>query len=93
MTYEEMLNNIGTHITSQINVTWDTETTLNEFIEMQKDGEDDGEEFHIEPELFLNYVRALTSDVVISTLENQGTRALESEMFLLDNAGETLDID
>lgn len=89
MKEQEIIDQLGEHLTGQLNITWDTAQTLGQFIEIRRDGGEDADNIDIED--FIEYVKSNTADVIQQTLESFGQIGLEKELFVLDNNGFNVD--
>lgn len=84
---DAVVSKFGRYVTGQINITWDTEQTAGQFLEIREQGGVDGDPIEFTIEEFIEYVRSNTSDVIHQTLESYGQIGLEKEIFILDTDG------
>ena len=61
MSVDELVEQLGSVVTGQVSVAWDTRQTAEQWVEIQRDG---GDSEDITLELFLEYVRSNTADVL-----------------------------
>jgi hypothetical protein len=87
---EDVVERFGQYVNGQIVITWNTEQTAGQFLEIRSQGGvDDNPEFTIEE--FVEYVRSNTSDVIQNILESFGQAGLEKEIFILTEDGEVVE--
>jgi hypothetical protein len=87
---ENVVERFGQYVNGQIVITWNTEQTAGQFLEIRSQGGvDDNPEFTIEE--FVEYVRSNTSDVIQNILESFGQVGLEKEIFILTEDGEVVE--
>lgn len=88
---DSVVKSFGEFVTGQINITWDTRQTAEQFLEIREQGglEDDPIEFTVEE--FVEYVRSNTSDIIQQTLESFGQIGLEKEIFVLSEDGDSIE--
>jgi hypothetical protein len=66
MTIDELVEQVGSVVTGQVSVAWDTRQTAGQWVEIQRDG---GDSEDITLDLFLEYVRSNTADVLLHDTE------------------------
>ena len=88
---DSVVKSFGEFVTGQINITWNTRQTAEQFLEIREQGGlvDDPIEFSVEE--FLEYVRANTSDIIQQTLESFGQIGLEKDIFVLSEDGSPIE--
>jgi hypothetical protein len=87
---ENVVERFGQYVNGQIVITWNTEQTAGQFLEIRSQGGvDDNPEFSIGE--FVEYVRSNTSDVIQNILESFGQVGLEKEIFILTEDGEVVE--
>jgi hypothetical protein len=86
-----VVEKFGRYVTGQISITWDTEQTAGQFLEIREQGGLDGDPIEFTIEEFIEYVRANTSDVINQTIESFGQIGLEKEIFILNSDGEDVE--
>lgn len=84
---DSVVKSFGEFVTGQINITWNTRQTAEQFLEIREQGGLEGDPVEFSIEEFIEYVRSNTSDVIQQTLESFGQIGLEKEIFILDAEG------
>jgi hypothetical protein len=89
---DSVVKSFGEFVTGQINITWNTRQTAEQFLEIREQGiVDETDKVEFTAEEFIEYVRANTSDVIQMTLESFGQIGLEKEIFVLSEDGDTME--
>jgi len=88
---DKAVEKFGRYVTGQISITWDTEQTAGQFLEIREQGGVDGDPIEFTIDEFIEYVRSNTSDVIQQTLESFGQIGLEKEIFILNSDGEDVE--
>jgi hypothetical protein len=89
---DSVVKSFGEFVTGQINITWNTRQTAEQFLEIREQGiVDETDKVEFTAEEFIEYVRANTSDIIQQTLESFGQIGLEKEIFVLSEDGDTME--
>ena len=88
---DNVVKSFGEFVTGQINITWDTRQTAEQFLEIREQGGLVGDPIEFSVEEFIEYVRANTSDIIQQTLENFGQVGLEKDIFVLSEDGSPIE--
>lgn len=88
---DSIVKSFGEFVTGQMNFTWDTRQTAEQFLEIREQGGLVGDSVEFTAEEFIEYVRANTSDIIQQTLENFGQIGLEKDIFVLSEDGSPIE--